>query len=268
MAEPWRPSGIITYTTDFGSRDPYVGIMKGVVLSRLPEARIVDLTHEVPPQNIGVGAFYVAHSWSWFPTGTVHVVVVDPGVGTERRILLVRRDGQVFLAPDNGVLAGVIGPGAEVTELDVEAVSLPVRSSTFHGRDVFSPAAASLASGTPPAACGIPLERRGGETSAWPEPERTGDFISTEVLLVDHFGNLITALVPDEREGDLAAWVVEIAGCTVPVLKTYGAASPGDLLALVDSYGHLEVAVRDGDASKRLGVGAGAALKLKRRTNP
>lgn len=266
MTETWNPNGIVTFTTDFGLRDPYVGIMKGVVLSRLPGATLVDLNHQVPAQDVRVGAFYVAQSWRWFPEGTVHVVVVDPGVGTRRRILLARRAGQVFLAPDNGVLVGVVDDGAEVNELDVERFALPRASATFHGRDVFAPAAAALAAGTPPEACGRSLDEDWNRGPRWPKPLRGDGVVATEVLLVDHFGNLVSALVPDEREGDLSEWEVSIAGQVVPTSKTYGDVLPGALLALVNSYGHLEVAVRDGDASERLGVSAGAGLELRRRT--
>lgn len=280
----WRPSGIVTWTTDFGTCDPYVGIMQGVLLTRCPGARCVDLTHHVPAQDVRVAAFYVAHSWRWFPRGTVHVVVVDPGVGTSRRILLARRAGHVFLAPDNGVLCGVLGdvptlargaPGVEqgderdepmVLELDVERFALEGKSSTFHGRDVFAPAAAALALGLAPTAAGRPLAGDWDRGPRWPLPLRGDAVIATEVLLVDHFGNLVTALVPDEREGDLTRWEVEIASHVIPCAKTYGAVGPGELLALVDSYGHLEIAVRDGDAAERLGVGAGAPLEFRRKT--
>jgi len=273
VASPgWKPSGIVTLTTDFGLRDPYVGIMKGVLLTHGPGLRCVDLTHHVPAQDTRVAAFHLAHSWHWFPTGTVHVAVVDPGVGTARRILVAERAGHAFLAPDNGVLGGVLsaagGEGREaaaVLALDVERFALPRRSATFHGRDVFAPAAAAIAGGLAPRTAGRRLADDWERGPRWPAPLRGEEVVATEVLLVDHFGNLITGLVPDAREGDLLDWEVLIGGHTVPCAKTYGSVRPGELCALVDSYGHLEVAVRDGDAAARLGLGPGAPLELRRK---
>ena len=261
----WRPSGVVTLTTDFGLREPHVGIVKGVVLSRLPSATLVDLTHAVPPRDVRAGGWYLAGSWRWFPPGSVHVAVVDPGVGSRRRILVAQAQGHAFLAPDNGLLGPVLPPEARVWALDVERFAMPRTSATFHGRDVFAPAAAAIAGGLAPADAGQPAGP--WQSVSFPDPVRRADgAIETEVLLVDHFGNLVSGLVPGPAEGDLCDWEVEIGGRRVATARTYAEVEPGELCALVDSWGHLEVARRDGDAAATLGLGPGAPLTLWRRT--
>jgi S-adenosyl-L-methionine hydrolase (adenosine-forming) len=264
MASPWRPSGVVTLLTDFGTVDPYVGILKGVLLARFPGARPVDLTHGVTPQDIRGAAFFLARSWSWFPAGSVHVAVVDPGVGSARRILVALEGGHAFLAPDNGLLGPVLSEKADVRALDVERFALPERSRTFHGRDVFAPAAAAIAAGLDP-------RDAGGAAGAWerlrlPSAARGPDgALRGEVLFADAFGNLVTNLeaargpAGPSRPGG-AAGTLEIAGRRLPVVGTYADAPSGELLALVDSYGFLEVAVRGGSAARALGVGAGAPV--------
>jgi len=259
----WNPSRVVTLTTDFGLRDPYVGIVKGVLLAHLREVTVVDLTHAVPPQDVMTAAWYLRHAWRWFPFGTVHMAVVDPGVGSTRRILLAEEAGHAFLAPDNGLLSGVISDVARVWVLDHERFALPEASATFHARDLFAPAAAALAKGLAPADAGEPVAdwvRRPASVKVSQE----GETRVSEVCLVDHFGNLISGLTPD-RGTSLAGWVVEIAGREIPVARTYSEVAPGELLALVDSFGHVEVAVRDGDAARLLGVGTGTTIRMKRK---
>jgi S-adenosylmethionine hydrolase len=153
--DPWRPSGLVTLLSDFGEADAYVGMMKGVLASvGGRDVRAVDLTHAIAPQDVRAAAFHLAHEWRWFPPGTVHVCVCDPGVGTERAILVARAGGHAFVAPDTGLLGPALAaaPGnAWIGRLDVERVALPGRSRTFHGRDVFAPAAARIAAGAEPA---------------------------------------------------------------------------------------------------------------------
>lgn len=261
-SDTWRASGVVTFTTDFGLRDPYVGIMHGVVLSRFAEARVVDVTHGIPPQDVRAAAWTLRHAWRFFPPGTVHVAVVDPGVGSERAILVAEQDEHAFLAPDNGLLGGVLGTGARVRRLDAGRFALPAVSATFHGRDVFSPAAAAIASGLAPSGCGPAAAH--WRRLEFPEPVRREDgSIETEVLLVDHFGNLISGFAPGAGEADIAGRVVDIAGRRVAVRRTYAEVEPGELVALVDSYGHLEVAQRDGDAARTLRLGRGAPMTLR-----
>ncbi|HKD99541.1 MAG TPA: SAM-dependent chlorinase/fluorinase, partial [Planctomycetota bacterium] len=146
MAAPtFRPNGILALLTDFGVRDPYVGVMKGVILAHAPHARLVDLTHEIEAQDVQAAAFALDGAWRYFPEGTVFVTIVDPGVGSKRQVVYGIREGRLFMSPDNGCLSFVLRPEDPVWRLDVEKFSLPDRSSTFHGRDVFAPAAAHLA---------------------------------------------------------------------------------------------------------------------------
>lgn len=266
MAEDrWNPCGVVSLLTDFGLGDPYVGVMKGVILSRAPGAVLVDLCHGVPAQGVAVGAWFLARSREHFPPGTVHVAVVDPGVGSGRRLLAALDRGQAFLAPDNGLLGPSLTEGAAVVSLDVARFALPGASSTFHGRDVLAPAAAALAGGLDPRAAGSAV-------ADWrrlelPRARARGDGgLEVEILFVDRFGNLVTTFDPTGLEGWPAAWTVEAARRSLPVLGTYSQADPGRALALVGSSGTLEVSVRDGDAARELGLGAGGVLVLRRRS--
>lgn len=256
----WQPSRLITLLTDFGHRDPYVGIVKGVIASTERGLEVVDLTHGVAPQDVRSASFHLAHSWRWFPPGTVHVAVVDPGVGTARRILCARAEGHVFLAPDNGLLGPVLPAGAEVRALDLERFSLPGRSRTFHGRDVFAPAAARIASGLPPEECGTPAA--GWQDARFPEPERGDRTVRGEVLLADHFGNLITNV----REGDLPGppegWTAHAGEQRARLVGAYAEAAPGELVALVDSFGYWELSEAAGSAAARLGLGRGSPVRF------
>jgi S-adenosyl-L-methionine hydrolase (adenosine-forming) len=267
----WRPSGLLTLTTDYGLADPYVGIVKGVLRATAGSVTAIDLTHAVPPQDVRSAAFFLAHSWRYFPPGTVHLAIVDPGVGSRRRILVARDRGHAFLAPDNGLLGPVLSSSARVVALDVERFSLPGRSRTFHGRDVFAPAAARIAAGLAP-------ERAGRRVADWlrlrfPLPKRArGGTITGEVLLADHFGNLITnvpAAVLAGRASERArasGWSAHAGGARFPVRETYADAEVGELLALVDSYGFLELAVRGGNAAARLQLAPGAPVVFERRS--
>jgi len=233
---------VITLLTDFGTADGYVAEMKGVLLSRVPEATIVDVTHDVQPQDVEAARLILARVWRRFPMRTIHVVVVDPGVGTERAGLAVESDEHLFVGPDNGVLS----PALLIA--DARAVTLAVphgASASFHGRDVFAPAAAMLALGTPIDSLGVaalePLIRR------TPEPHRREDgALSGEVISIDRFGNAITNLV------GLRSGIVEAGGAALPLRRTYGDVPSGAPIALVGSSGLIEVAVRDGNAAPLL----------------
>jgi S-adenosyl-L-methionine hydrolase (adenosine-forming) len=265
--EAWKPSGIVTLLTDFGTEDPYVGMMKGVILSAAPRLSIVDLSHGVPPQNLRVGAWFLAHASAFFPPGSVHLAVVDPGVGSGRKLLVAEDQGHAYLAPDNGILGPVLTPAARVYELDPARFARSGASRTFHGRDILAPAAAALASGLAPKACGSgPVVPAGG--IAFPRPRQlAAGRLECEVLLADRYGNLILSARPadlgraDRIEGN---WIVEVAGRRIPVRGVYAEAAPGELLALVDSYGALEIAVREGNAAARLGLRQGDTVILAR----
>lgn len=254
-------SGLITLLTDFGLADPFVGIMKGVILSRFPAAQIIDSSHGIAPQAVAEAAFWLERSHAWFPAGTVHVAVVDPGVGSARRILALEARGHLFLAPDNGLLADglLASPGARVHEVDVARLALPTPSATFHGRDVFAPVAAGLASGALDlTALGPPATPR---PCALERPTHTDEAIVGAVVTVDRFGNLITNLGQDLLASESARYVL-LGERPVPIVRTYSDADPGELLALVNAFDVIEVARRDGNAEAYLGLGRGTPVRL------
>lgn len=246
-----RPSGIVTLLTDFGHVDPYVGIMKGSVLRAASKALVIDVTHDVPPQDIEVGGFFVAALVGRFPAGTVHAVVVDPGVGTARRLLAIASHDAYWLGPDNGVLGAVLD--GEVRAVDIDHLGVRPESNTFHGRDVVAPVAAWLATGRYGFASLGPTV-----TDPAPAPRTTAD---PRVVHVDRYGNLVTN-VPAARLAGVRA--VRIAGQTAPLLRTYADVAAGQLVALVGSYGLLEVAANGGDAARATGCGRGAPIELIR----
>ncbi len=247
---------LITLLTDFGAADTFIGSMKGVILGINPDARIVDLTHEVPPHDIRAGAYLLQTATRYFPPGTIHVAVVDPGVGGDRRPILASTSTQHFLAPDNGLLSYVLAdePDAEIRELNVQKYFLAAIGPTFHGRDLFAPAAAWLSHGEPPAAFGTPVK----DIERFPirRPALVkGRFIG-EVQHIDRFGNLITNISYAELRGlaDLDDWLalqVAIRRSTVKGLeRCYADAKPKKLSALVNSDGWLELFCNQGRADK------------------
>ena len=240
----------ITLLTDFGTSDSYVAEVKGVLLSGCPSATLIDISHAVPPGNIATAAYLLGRSWRFFPKGTVHLVVVDPGVGTTRRAVAIGRDGHYFVAPDNGVLTPIVGPGAEVWTLAEPEGASP----TFHGRDLFAPAAARLASGATLADVGA-LILEPPVLLASPIPQYEGKRLHGTILHVDRYGNLVTTFT----EGAVPPYaVLESEDMEIgPIRRTFGDVATGELLAYWGSSGHLEVAVRDGSAARRLGIGVG-----------
>jgi hypothetical protein len=251
-----RPLKLITLTTDFGLADPFVGIMKGVIAGRAPGVTIVDLSHGVPPQDVLAGALVLAHAVPYFPAGTVHVAVVDPGVGGARRALCVETSAALLVGPDNGLLslAAPAGSVRRIVYLTEERFFLAPRSHTFHGRDVFAPVAAALAAGTDPGALGPVVSDL--QRLRVPEPAIEAGRIRGQVIYVDHFGNLVTNLpagvLPSGRS------VVRLGSARLPgVSASYDAVPIGEPVAVVNSWGLLEVAVRDGSAKVALGAGVG-----------
>lgn len=243
--------------TDFGLEDPFVGVMKGVLLSRAPGARLVDLTHGVPPQDVRTGAFHLMASVPYFPDGTLFVAVVDPGVGSGRAVLWARTGRHRFLAPDNGLLSWVERrePLLEVRSVTNPAFFLEPLSATFHGRDIFAPAAGALLAGAPARRLGPPL-------ASWvrlpfPEPVRAGRTARGEVLALDRFGNAVTNLTPREAAGAAA---LRVGRRRIPIARTYADAAPGRALAVLGSAGYYELAVRDGSFARSFRVGPGARV--------
>jgi S-adenosyl-L-methionine hydrolase (adenosine-forming) len=263
---------LITLLTDFGLEDEYVGVMKGVILSRFPAARIIDLCHGVPPQDLRRAAYLLESSRPYFPAATLHVIVVDPGVGTSRRIVLMEADGQLLLAPDNGVLTLPARSGFTAAfEVGCRDLFLPNVSRTFHGRDIFAPVAAALAKGLAPAAVGRRLSRE--ELVHLPLPEAeidpAGTAIIGQVVDIDRFGNLLTNIhinAYQELAGDLppAGIIAQLRDRVISGLSpSYGAAPPDTLLAIFGSRNYLEIATNRGNAARELGVGLGERIVLR-----
>jgi S-adenosylmethionine hydrolase len=278
---------IVTLTTDFGTTDAFVGTMKGVILSVAPDCAIVDLTHDVPPQDVAAGAYLLDTAYRHFPAGTVHVIVVDPGVGTTRRAIAVSGPSATFVCPDNGLLSHVLRrEGAALTPaapFERTTASLPTGwmayhltnerywhrpvSDTFHGRDIFAPVAANLAAGALPSAMGPAIDTV--VAFAVPVPEEDGGAIMGCVLHVDRFGNVITNI----EAARLTSFTihVEVGGQVVSgLLSSYeaGRASQaeqdkGSPVALIGSHGLVEIAVPNDSAETALGVGVGAPVRLR-----
>ncbi len=256
---------VITLTTDFGLSDQYVGTMKGVIVGICPHAQIVDISHEVGPYGIAEGGYLVAQAYRFFPRGTVHVVVIDPGVGTSRRPILVEAAGQLFVAPDNGVLSLIYAnEKTKVRWITSEKYFLKNVSRTFHGRDIFSPVGAHLAAGISPAKMGKPVADY--MRLHLEKPVRTARRGWTgAVLKVDRFGNLITNL-PAQDFPDLEKRPFELSIGLETVHRlanSYAECGPGELFVIVGSSGYLEVSSSQASAAKILGCGAGAPVELR-----
>jgi len=256
---------IITLTTDFGTVDHFAGTMKGVILSIRPTAQIVDITHEVQPFDVVDGAFVVAQAYRYFPKKTIHVIVVDPGVGSTRRPVLVEAAGHYFVAPDNGVLSMIFAAAKpRVWHITNQRYFLHPLSRTFHGRDVFAPVAAHLASGIPPARFGQRIEDYLRLT--FDKPSRSGKNVWTGTILkVDRFGNLATNLHIDEFAGvKTQPFELKIARRALSRLAlTFTECEPGEIFVIVGSSGYLEIASNQSSAAKALGCGAGSPVALK-----
>ncbi|MCW5211304.1 SAM-dependent chlorinase/fluorinase [Desulfobulbus sp. TB] len=272
-----QPSGIITLTTDFGLVDPYLGQMKGAILRQNPTVQLVDLSHAIPRQNILEAALVLHSSYAFFPSGTVHLVVVDPGVGSQRRMLVAKGDSHYFVAPDNGIFSLLLREEIvdRVYQIEEKKLFAEAVSATFHGRDIMGPIAAALAQG-------VPLDKVGPETapascvslalSALPVARITGQEIRGQVLQIDHFGNIRTTV----RRQDLKSFIdrpqctpqchVQINGQHIQGLQdirsTYAEAKVGELLALIDSAGYLEIAVNQGSAAEYISCSVGDGVQI------
>lgn len=254
---------LVTITTDFGAGSSYVAAMKGALLSVALDVRFVDLSHDIPPQDLSAAALFLEKSLPWFPPGLVHVVVVDPGVGTARPLLIAAWNGSFIVAPDNGCWTLAASKPDIVWRLDRPEVWHPVVAPTFHGRDIIAPIAGRLCRGTAP-------DLLGSRVHQWvryslPEPACQADRIYGEVIEVDSFGNLITnigrELVDVRRQG--SPLLVVAAVRVDHWVSTYGEGRPGELVGLVSSNGRIEVALVNGSAATRLGVGRGTAVEIR-----
>jgi len=256
---------VITLMTDFGLHDTYVAAMKGVILGICPQARIVDVTHEVSSYEIAEAAFLLSQTWGCFPKKTVHVVVVDPGVGSMRRPILAEVDGQRFVAPDNGVLTPVLArEGCKVRHITTQKYFRQPVSQTFHGRDIFAPVAAHLASGVIASKFGPTIENHLRLTLA--RPERTARRGWTGAILhVDHFGNVVTNIaVADFPQIEQLSFEVIVGFRTIDKLAhSYADMPAGELFAIVGSSGYLEISANQQSAARLLGCETGAPVELR-----
>lgn len=255
---------LITLTTDFGAADHFVGTMKGVILGIAPRAQIVDITHQIEPFAINEGSFTIAQAWRYFPKRTVHVVVIDPGVGSSRRPILAEAGGQFFIAPDNGVLSMIYDAAPHKVRVISNAKLMnKIVSRTFHGRDVFAPAAAHLVRGVAPAKFGKPIH---DYVRAAFKPERLAPnkFLGA-ILKVDRFGNLITNLhIDDLAEVKARPFELRVGLERIHRLAlTYAETAIGEQFVIVGSSGYLEIAANQASAAKLLGCGAGAPVELE-----
>ncbi len=255
---------VIVLMTDFGLADTYLGQMKGVILSLAPSAQIIDLTHAITAQNIVQGAFHLGKSTPFFPEGSIVVAVVDPGVGTSRQAIAVKTDRHTFLAPDNGLLTAIFQAGKVTRSVTItnERYMLPARSSTFHGRDVFSPVAAHLASGVALQELGSEIELAECTRIPLPGCECTdnGASWSGSIIYADHFGNLVTSL-DSEMLDRSKAWLIRTGEHQFPIYRTYGEVADQQPLAYTGSSGMIEIAIRNGNAAEILGLKDGDAVK-------
>jgi S-adenosylmethionine hydrolase len=274
---PVSSEATITLTTDFGLDDAYVAAMKGVILEINPGATIVDISHSIEPQSIRQGAFVFSTAYAYFPQDTVHLIVVDPGVGSQRRAIIIETDNAIFVAPDNGVLSYVVQAytgkrsfRATLTKLPPELQAFEITnpkywrhpvSSTFHGRDIFAPVAAHISLGTPLNELGQAITSVSVFPLPQPQTDATGNLIG-HILHIDHFGNLIT----DVTSQDLppGEYSIQVAGHQIGSLSHSYEQSQG-LLALIGSSGRLEIALKGGNAARLLGSKLGDKLRITRR---
>ena len=260
-------TSIITLTSDFGTNDHFVGVMKGVMLDVFPDATLVDITHAVQAFDVLDGAISISQAYSYFPSGTVHMVVVDPGVGTTRRPILVTTERHHFVAPDNGVLSLVYERETRISvrHVTAEHYFLPNRSNTFHGRDIFSPVAANLAKGVLP-------QNFGDEISdyvrfAAPRPKPADENTLRGVILkVDRFGNLITNIAPQDAPAlaNSPAFTISVGGKgqITRIYSSYAEGSPGETFGIWGSMGFLEIAANRGSAAQLLGAAKGSEVSV------
>ena len=258
-----KPSGVITITTDFGHKGPFAGVMKGVILSRFPQASIIDLAHDIPAHWPPEAGFWISRSYTYFPKGSVHVAIVDPGVGTDREIIVVEHDDHIFMAPDNGLLAALLSSPEEskLHRLDpnkLGALGLAAPSLTFHGRDIFAPIAAEIAAGRlAPTDIGEPTA---DWTPGWlDDPEEIDGKVRGVIVTIDAFGNLISNIDQTLLQS-MQHPVVSLAGHRFEINATYGRVQPGEYLALINSFGVLEIARAEGNAAEGLGTDRGAPV--------
>ena len=254
---------VLTLLSDFGDRDTYVGVMKGVIAQINPLVRVLDLTHQIPPQNKAAARFCLMNAYPYFPFGTVHVAVVDPGVGSLRRAIAVECADGFLVGPDNGIFSGVLSQNPVMAAVELtnqEYWRTPQKSATFHGRDIFAPVGAHLASGVPLKQLGKLIDPATLVQLEIAESSQTETGAVGCIQYIDHFGNLITNIPENYVQGK--TWHIEAAGLTVPGCETYSDADLGEAIALVGSHGWVEIAINSGNAQLQLLLQLGDAVKV------
>jgi S-adenosylmethionine hydrolase len=245
--------GQLTLLSDFGDRDVYVGVMKGVIAQINPQIQVVDLTHQIPPQNIAAARFCLMNAYPYFPVGTVYVAVVDPGVGSRRRAIAVEFSQGFLVGPDNGIFSGVLSQSPAIAAVELTNLQYwctPEPSKTFHGRDIFAPVGAHLASGVSLQQLGQKIDPDTLVNLDQSQYQRTITGITGCIQYIDHFGNLVTSIPGSYVQGK--TWYVLAAGLKIPGVETYSDIQVGEVLALVGSHGWVEVAVNSGSAHSQL----------------
>ena len=258
-----RQHRLLTLLSDFGLSDVYVGVMKGAINSINCSLTVVDLTHQIPPQNIAAARFCLMNAYPYFPSGTVHVAVVDPGVGSTRRAVAVEFAAGFLVGPDNGLFSGVLSQSpaitaVELTNPDYWRTIYP--AATFHGRDIFAPVGASLASGVPISQLGRAIEPATLVQLAIPECTQTSTGVSGFIQYVDHFGNLVTNILAAYVQG--LTWSIVADGLVIPGCQTYSDQPPFHAIALIGSHGWVEIAINGGNAQSQLQLDWGARVEL------
>lgn len=255
-------SQLLTLLTDFGTQDSYVGAMKGVLYSICPQATLVDLGHEIPPQDVAAARWQLLQAVPYFPVGTVHLAVVDPGVGSDRRAVAIETAIGLLVGPDNGLWSGVLSrlPAQRAVSLtNAHYWRSPQPDPTFHGRDIFAPVAAHLLNGVPLAELGAWIDPASLQTVIEPQPQRLADGWQGQIQAIDRFGNLITTLPAELGQ---AATGLTLGDRWLPLARTYSEVAIGELLVLAGSHGYLEIAQRNGSAQQTLAAKNGTVVQL------
>lgn len=258
---------VIGLMTDFGLRDTYVGVMKGVIAGIAPDANVIDVTHGIDPQAVHQAAYSLLISRPYFPADTIFCCVIDPGVGSARRAVGVRAGGHTFIYPDNGLLTPILAetPAEVAVDLDDDQYHLDEVTTTFHGRDIFSPTSAHVAAGVPLEDLGTPIDPDSLVEIEWPQPERTPDGWKATVIHADHFGNLITNLRGEELSAPYDLWRIEAGQVRIRgIHTTFADVELGQPVAYVGSDGFLELAVRQGNARRQWSLGLGTAVHVEK----
>lgn len=259
------PSRVITLMTDFGTSDHYVGVMKGVILNINQQAQIVDITHAIPPQDISGAAFLIDSAYRYFPTGTIHVIVVDPGVGSKRRAIVCQTETAYFVCPDNGILTHILHNGERIHAVAVEnsGYFLPQVSNTFHGRDIFAPVAAHLSRSVPIGKLGSPVTHP--VQLPIPRPQMTDKTIIGHIIWIDSFGNLVTNISLEILESLTGrnGVVIHAGSAEIDHLnQSYAESTVGEALAIVGSFNRLEISINRGNAAQALGLKRGDTITI------